>query len=61
MPVATRAAIANSLGAGGSISGAHVSHHIVAATNDAFVTALGTGLTVGADRRGGRARCSPPC
>jgi MFS family permease len=48
VPVAARAAIANSLGAGGSVSGAHVSPHIVAATNDAFVTALGTGLTVGA-------------
>jgi EmrB/QacA subfamily drug resistance transporter len=48
VPAATRAAIANSLGAGGSVTGGHVSHHIVAATNDAFVAALGTGLTVGA-------------
>ena len=48
VPAAARASIANSLGAGGSVSGAHVSDHIVAATNDAFVAALSTGLTVGA-------------
>jgi len=48
LPAATRAAIANSLGSGGSVSGAHVSHQIVTATNDAFVSALGTGLTVSA-------------
>jgi EmrB/QacA subfamily drug resistance transporter len=48
VPAATRTAIANSLGSGGSVSGAHVSHQIVTATNDAFVAALGTGLTVGA-------------
>jgi EmrB/QacA subfamily drug resistance transporter len=48
LPAGTRAAIANSLGAGGSVTGAHVSHQIVAATNDAFVSALGTGLTVSA-------------
>ena len=47
VPAATRATIANSLGSGGSISG-HVSHQIVSATNDAFVAALGTGLTVSA-------------
>jgi EmrB/QacA subfamily drug resistance transporter len=43
---ATRSAIANSLGAGGVSS--HASHVVVAATNDAFVAALSTGLTVGA-------------
>jgi hypothetical protein len=48
VPAATRATIANSLGSGGTVPGAHLSHHIVAATNDAFVTALGTGLTVSA-------------
>jgi EmrB/QacA subfamily drug resistance transporter len=48
LPAATRATIANSLGAGGSVTGAHVSHQIVAATNNAFVSALGTGLTVSA-------------
>jgi hypothetical protein len=48
VPAHAREAIANALGSGGSVSGAHVSHHIVAATNDAFVSALGTGLTVSA-------------
>jgi len=48
LPTATRSAIANSLGSGGSVSGAHVSHQVVIATNDAFVSALGTGLTVSA-------------
>jgi hypothetical protein len=48
VPAGTRAAIANSLGSGGTVPGAHLSHHVVAATNDAFVTALGTGLTVSA-------------
>ena len=48
VPAASRAAIANSLGSGGSVPGAHLSHHIVVATNDAFVSALGTGLTVSA-------------
>ncbi len=45
---ATRQTIANALGSGGSVSGGHVSHQIVTATNDAFVSALGTGLTVSA-------------
>jgi EmrB/QacA subfamily drug resistance transporter len=48
VPAGTRAAIANSLGSGGTVPGAHLSHHIVTATNDAFVAALGTGLTVSA-------------
>jgi hypothetical protein len=48
VPAGTRAAIANSLGSGGTIPGAHLSHHVVTATNDAFVAALGTGLTVSA-------------
>jgi EmrB/QacA subfamily drug resistance transporter len=48
LSAATRSTIANSLGAGGSVSGAHVSHQIVAASNNAFVSALGTGLTVSA-------------
>ena len=48
LPTHARDAIANALGAGGSVSGIHVSHHIIAATNDAFVSALGTGLTVSA-------------
>jgi hypothetical protein len=48
LSAATRAAIANSLGSGGSVSGGHLPHQIVAATNNAFVSALGTGLTVSA-------------
>jgi EmrB/QacA subfamily drug resistance transporter len=43
---ATRTAIASSLGAGGTTG--HASHVVVAATNDAFVSALSVGLTVGA-------------
>jgi EmrB/QacA subfamily drug resistance transporter len=46
VPVATRAAIANALGSGASISGVHVTHQIVTATDDAFVSALSTGLIV---------------
>ena len=46
VPAATRTAIANSLGAGGTTG--HASHIVVAATNDAFVAALSVGLTVGA-------------
>jgi EmrB/QacA subfamily drug resistance transporter len=41
-----RAAIANALGAGASPS--HTSAHIAAVARDAFVSALGTGLTIGA-------------
>jgi EmrB/QacA subfamily drug resistance transporter len=44
----TRAAIANSLGSGGTLPGAHFTPHIVAATNDAFVAGMTTGLTVSA-------------
>ncbi len=47
VPAATRAAIANSLG-GGAVDGGHASLQIVSAIREAFVTALGTGLTVGA-------------
>src|SRR2546423_8999773 len=43
-----RAAIANSLGSGGSISGSHSSPQIIGAVREAFVSALGTGLTIGA-------------
>jgi MFS family permease len=48
LPASARAAIADTLGSGGSVSGVHLSHPIVVATNDAFVSALGTGLTVSA-------------
>jgi EmrB/QacA subfamily drug resistance transporter len=48
LPAHARQTIASALGAGGSVSGGHMSPHVVAATNDAFVSALGTGLTVSA-------------
>jgi EmrB/QacA subfamily drug resistance transporter len=50
LPEATRAAIANALGAGGGTAG--VSHanspHVIDTVREAFVSALGTGLTIGA-------------
>jgi EmrB/QacA subfamily drug resistance transporter len=48
LPTVARAAIANSLGSGGSVAGQHTSPHVVAAVRQAFVSALGTGLTIGA-------------
>ena len=48
VPAATRAAIANTLGSGGTVAAHHTSAQIVSATREAFVSALGTGLTVGA-------------
>ncbi len=48
LPAATRAAIANSLGSGGTITGHHATPQIVAAVRQAFVSALSTGLTIGA-------------
>jgi EmrB/QacA subfamily drug resistance transporter len=47
LPAATRATIANSLG-GGGITGHHESAQVVATVREAFVSALGTGLTIGA-------------
>jgi EmrB/QacA subfamily drug resistance transporter len=47
LPAATRAAIANSIG-GGGVPGQHASAQIVATVREAFVSALGTGLTIGA-------------
>jgi EmrB/QacA subfamily drug resistance transporter len=47
LPAATRASIANSLGGGGT-TGGHQSAHVVATVHDAFVSALGTGLTISA-------------
>jgi EmrB/QacA subfamily drug resistance transporter len=44
---AVKTKIANALGSG-AVPGGHTSHAIVAATNHAFVSALGTGLKVGA-------------
>jgi EmrB/QacA subfamily drug resistance transporter len=46
LPAATRSAIADSLG--GGIPGHHASAQVVATVRDAFVSALGTGLTIGA-------------
>jgi EmrB/QacA subfamily drug resistance transporter len=48
VPSATRAAIADSLGSGATLGGAHSSPEVISATREAFVSALGTGLTVGA-------------
>jgi EmrB/QacA subfamily drug resistance transporter len=48
LPAATRATIANSLGGGGLPQGQHVSAHVVATVRQAFVSSLGTGLTIGA-------------
>jgi predicted MFS family arabinose efflux permease len=46
VPAATRSALANALGSGGA--GLDSSPQIVAASHNAFVVALGTGLTIGA-------------
>jgi EmrB/QacA subfamily drug resistance transporter len=48
LSAATRATIANSLGGGGAPTGHHVSAQVVDAVQEAFVSALGTGLTIGA-------------
>ena len=48
LPAHTRAAIANGISSGGSFGGHHVSAQIISASREAFVSALGTGLTVGA-------------
>jgi EmrB/QacA subfamily drug resistance transporter len=47
LPAATRATIANSLG-GGGVTGARAPAQIVATVREAFVSALGTGLTISA-------------
>jgi EmrB/QacA subfamily drug resistance transporter len=46
VPTATRAAIANSLGDGG-VTGHHASAPVISAIREAFVYALGKGLTIG--------------
>jgi EmrB/QacA subfamily drug resistance transporter len=46
LPAASRSALANTLGAGGAPG--HGSAHVVAVVRDAFVSALGVGLTIGA-------------
>ncbi len=48
VPAATRAAIANALGSGGTVGGHHAPAQIVSVVQKAFVSALGTGLTVSA-------------
>ncbi len=47
LPAATRASIANSLGSGGA-AGHHASAQVVATVREAFISALGTGLEIGA-------------
>jgi EmrB/QacA subfamily drug resistance transporter len=48
VPAGTRAAIADALGSGGTISGHHAPPQVVSVVRDAFVSALSTGLTVSA-------------
>jgi hypothetical protein len=48
VPASTRAAIANALGSGGTISGHHAPAQVVSVARGAFVSALATGLTVSA-------------
>jgi hypothetical protein len=43
-----RSALASALGSGGSATGVHAAPQIIAASHQAFVAALGTGLTIGA-------------
>ena len=66
LPAATRAAIANALGAGAAPTG-DASAHVASVVREAFVSALGTGLTigaavtvVGADRRLHAGAAGPP-
>jgi hypothetical protein len=48
LPAATRSALANALGSGGAPGGHHLSAQITTVTREAFVSALGTGLLIGA-------------
>ncbi|MBV9603651.1 MAG: MFS transporter [Solirubrobacterales bacterium] len=48
LPAATRTAIVNALGSGGTVGGSHVPARVVVVARDAFVSALSTGLTVSA-------------
>ncbi len=47
LPAATRATLANSIGSGSTLGGHHASAQVVATVREAFVSALGTGLTIG--------------
>jgi hypothetical protein len=48
LPAHTRTALANALGAGGVPAGHHATPQITSVVRDAFVSALGTGLLIGA-------------
>jgi EmrB/QacA subfamily drug resistance transporter len=48
IPAATRTAIVDALGSGGTVGGSHVPGRVVEVARDAFVSALSTGLTVSA-------------
>jgi MFS family permease len=48
LPAATRATIANALGSGGGLGGHHAPAQVVSVVRGAFVSALGTGLTISA-------------
>src|SRR5947209_8151935 len=48
LPAAVRSSLASALGSGGGGAGVHASPQIVAASHQAYVAALGTGLTIGA-------------
>jgi EmrB/QacA subfamily drug resistance transporter len=48
IPAATRTAIVNALGSGGTVGGSHAPARVVAVAKNAFVSALSTGLTVSA-------------
>jgi EmrB/QacA subfamily drug resistance transporter len=48
VPASTRAAIANALGSGGTVTGHHAPAQVIAVARGAFVSALSTGLTVSA-------------
>jgi MFS family permease len=48
LSASTRAAIANTLGSGGVITGHHTSPPVLAVVREAFVSALSTGLLIGA-------------
>jgi EmrB/QacA subfamily drug resistance transporter len=48
LAASTKTAIVNALGSGGTVSGPHVPAQVVSVAKGAFVSALSTGLTVGA-------------
>jgi EmrB/QacA subfamily drug resistance transporter len=46
LPAATRSSLASALGSGGTVPGSHLQAQIVSTLHEAFVSALGVGLTV---------------